>query len=372
MNYSFWEKYFMETPVDITIIGSGIVGLSTAISIKEKRPDLSIKLLERGSLPYGASTKNAGFSCFGSVSELLDDINAMGEQACMDVVKMRWQGLQKLKERVGEANLEYKHEGGTELFLQKDKLLKSKCLDNLEYCNELIGDHLSLKNCYANKANEILEGFDRETIFNQYEGTINPFSMMQQLKRICQQLNIEIIYGIEIESINKADQTLSAKHGLRIPFKKLIICTNGFAAKLLPDLQVIPARNQVLITKPLPDLSLCSGYHVDKGYIYFRQYEGRILLGGGRNIDPITETTSDFGNTELIQNYLKEVLETIYKGAGNAIDFWWSGILGIGPSKYPIIEWISKDILVGVRLGGMGVAIGSHLGDLLAEEVVQA
>lgn len=323
-------------------------------------------------MPYGASTKNAGFSCFGSVSELLDDISVMGEQACMDVVKMRWQGLQKLKERVGEANLEYRHDGGTELFLQKDSLLKSKCLDSLDYCNDLIDAHLNLKNCYANKANEILKGFDKETIFNQYEGTINPFSMMQQLKRICQQLQIEILYGIEIESIQQADNSLFTKHGLCIPFKKLIICTNGFAAKLLPELKVIPARNQVLITKPLPNLNLTSGYHVDKGYIYFRQYEGRILLGGGRNIDPITETTAEFGNTELIQNYLKEVLETIYEGAGKTIDFWWSGILGIGPSKYPIVEWVSEDILVGVRLGGMGVAIGSHLGNLLAEEVAQA
>lgn len=97
MNYSFWEKYFIESPADVTIIGSGIVGLSTAISIKESRPDISVKIIERGAMPYGASTKNAGFSCFGSVSELLDDIKNMGEEACMDVVRMRWRGLQKLK-----------------------------------------------------------------------------------------------------------------------------------------------------------------------------------------------------------------------------------------------------------------------------------
>ena len=61
MNYSFWEKYFIAQDTDITIIGSGIVGLSTAISIRERAPHMSVKILERGSVPYGASTKNAGF-----------------------------------------------------------------------------------------------------------------------------------------------------------------------------------------------------------------------------------------------------------------------------------------------------------------------
>ncbi len=369
MNYSFWEKYFIESPSDITILGSGIVGLSTAISIKEKNPDLSVKVLERGAFPYGASTKNAGFSCFGSVSELLDDIKNMGEKNCMEVVQMRWLGLQKLKDRVGMHHLEYQHVGGTELFRKSDHLLKQQCLDSLTYCNNLIANYLHVENCYSVKANEKLKNFDNQCIYNQYEGTINPVTMMQRLKNICVSLGIDIIYGVEIEAIQKESHTLVAKHGLNIVYHKLIICTNGFTQDLLSELDVIPARNQVLMTRPLINIPLHSGYHLDKGYVYFRQYQGRILLGGGRNLDLKGETTSEFGNTELIQSYLVGILEQIYPGASKQIDHWWSGILGIGPSKYPIIQWHDKDILIGVRLGGMGVAIGSYLGEQLAEMI---
>jgi len=70
VNYSFWEKYFIAQDTDITIIGSGIVGLSTAISIRERPPHMALKTFERGSVPYGASTKNAGFSCFSVLSVL--------------------------------------------------------------------------------------------------------------------------------------------------------------------------------------------------------------------------------------------------------------------------------------------------------------
>lgn len=370
MNYSFWEKYFIETASDITIVGSGIVGMSTAISIKEKNPDLSVKVLERGNSPYGASTKNAGFSCFGSVSELLDDIQNMGEKNCMEVVKMRWLGLQKLKERVGIEVMEYRNEGGTELFRKSDQWLKEQCLDQLNYCNDLIANYLNIENCYSVKINETLQTYENQCIYNQYEGTINPVTMMQRLKNICASLGIDIIYGVEIQAIQKESNTLLAKYGLNISYHKLIICTNGFTQELLPDLNVIPARNQVLMTKPLTHIPLHSGYHLDKGYVYFRQYHGRILLGGGRNLDLVGETTSEFGNTALIQNYLVEILEQIYPGASSQIDHWWSGILGIGPSKYPILQWHDDNILIGVRLGGMGVAIGSYLGEQLAEMVV--
>ncbi len=369
MNYSFWEKYFIESPLDVTIIGSGIVGLSTAISIKEARPDLSVRILERGNMPYGASTKNAGFSCFGSVSELLDDIEKMGEEACMDVVRMRWNGLQKLKARVGESNLEYNHGGGTELFRSKDVLLKESCLDGLQKCNALIKAHLGLDECYSVKNNEHLNGFEDVCIFNQYEGTINPLSMINDLIRKAINAGVHIINGINIAKIDQVNKILYADNNLKIGYDHLIICTNGFAARLIPHLPVVPARNQVLITAPLKHLHLTAGYHVDKGYIYFRQYKDRILLGGGRNMDEIAETTDEFGNTELIQDYLKDILETIYPGASGQIEHWWSGILGVGVSKYPIIEWVDPHILVGVRLGGMGVAIGTFLGEKLAEEV---
>lgn len=370
MNYSFWEKYFIESPADVTIIGSGIVGLSTAISIKESRPDISVKIIERGAMPYGASTKNAGFSCFGSVSELLDDIKNMGEEACMDVVRMRWRGLQKLKKRVGELSLEYDHCGGSELFRSKDILLKESCLDGLEKCNRLIKTHLGLDDCYSLKKNNTLKGFDEVSILNQYEGTINPVSMMNELIRKAINIGVIIMNGIHITEIDQVKKVLNAYNNLKINYENLIVCTNGFAARLIPDLPVMPARNQVLMTSHLKNLHLSSGYHLDKGYIYFRQYNGRILLGGGRNMDEKTETTDEFGNTELIQHYLKDILETIYPGASGQIEHWWSGILGVGNSKYPIVQWLDDHLLVGVRLGGMGVAIGSHLGEKLANEML--
>ena len=74
MNLSYWEIKSWFKNVDFTIVGSGIVGLSCALNLRKKFPKAKIVILEKGMLPQGASTKNAGFACFGSVSEIVEDL----------------------------------------------------------------------------------------------------------------------------------------------------------------------------------------------------------------------------------------------------------------------------------------------------------
>ncbi len=366
MKYSFWERNFITNPTDFTILGSGIVGLSTAISIKEKSPDTTVKIIERGSMPYGASTKNAGYCCFGSMSELIQDISTMGLVPCMEVVHMRFDGLARLRKRCGDQIINYKPNQGTELFRKQDEEIKTQCLDQIDYFNELMSDHLHISDTYTIGVNKHFRAFDNQMIVNQHEGSINPMDMMRRLMSIAQSLGVEIHLGVNVDRIDMEEHILRTTE-MNIPYQKLIVCTNGFTKMLLPHLDVQAARNQVIMTRTIPGFDLPSCYHIDGGYIYFRSYDQRILLGGGRNIDPQTEATDQFGTTPIIQAYLAEILESIHPGSAQMIDMTWSGILGVGPSKYPICEWVNDDLLVGVRMGGMGVAIGSHLGDKLAE-----
>ena len=70
--FSYWERTAFVGHADVIIIGTGIVGLSAALNLKRLQPSLKVTVLERGFLPSGASTKNAGFACFGTVSEQLE------------------------------------------------------------------------------------------------------------------------------------------------------------------------------------------------------------------------------------------------------------------------------------------------------------
>ena len=43
-------------------------------------------------------------------------------------------------------------------------------------------------------------------------------------------------------------------------------------------------------------------------------------------------------------------------------DYAWTGLLGVGDSKIPIVKRLDDNIIVAVRMGGMGVAISSFIG----------
>ena len=99
-NLSYWEKSTYLENIDFLIIGSGIVGLSTAIFLKKKNKNYKVLVIDRGYLPTGASTKNAGFTCFGSPTELFDDLQNMNELTVWDTFSNRYMGLNTLFELV--------------------------------------------------------------------------------------------------------------------------------------------------------------------------------------------------------------------------------------------------------------------------------
>jgi glycine/D-amino acid oxidase-like deaminating enzyme len=93
MQLSYWEIKNWFTNLDFTIVGSGIVGLHAALALRERFPSAKILVLEKGVLPQGASTKNAGFACFGSLSEIIDDLKTHTEEEVLQLIQKRYAGF---------------------------------------------------------------------------------------------------------------------------------------------------------------------------------------------------------------------------------------------------------------------------------------
>lgn len=375
LSYWEWKTYFKQ--IDVAVIGSGIVGLSAALHLKKSNPKINVVVFERGPLPAGASTKNAGFACFGSTTELLDDLLNTSEDNVFELLKMRWRGLTKLRETVGDNNLKYKNYGSYELFKIKDADVYSKSISKLSYLNKNIENVLGLKNTFS-IANNAIDKFGFKNIsnllYNQHEGQIDTGAMVHCLTNLCLKKEIKIINGLSINSFEAEDNfvNINTKNGWSFIAKNLIIATNGFTKNLLPDIDVKPARNQVLITKPINDLKIRGCFHYNKGYVYFRNIDDRILLGGGRNLFMQQETTNQFGTTDNVKNYLLKLLdEVIVPNQQVEVERWWSGILGVHQTKKPIVKRINRNVVLAVRLGGMGIAIGSLIGEQAANLVVK-
>ena len=370
MQLSYWELKNWFTNVDFTIVGSGIVGSHTALALRERFPKAKILILEKGSLPQGASTKNAGFACFGSISEIIDDLKSHTEEEVIQLIQKRYAGLQLLRKNLGDEALDFKLLGGYELFLKDDEAFYEQCLQKIPFINEVIKP-LFKTDVFSKEVDRFNFGNIFEyLIFNPFEAQIDTGNMMQALLKKAHQNDILILNNQTVTDYQETTENVEVvTNGITFKTNKLLFTTNGFASKITNN-QVQPARAQVLITKPIPNLDIKGTFHLDQGYYYFRNINDRILFGGGRNLDFEGETTTSHDTTKLIQNRLEAILKTvILPNQDFEIEHRWSGTMGIGNHKKPIIEQLSNHVYCGVRLGGMGVAIGSLVGQELAELV---
>ncbi|MFN7014156.1 MAG: NAD(P)/FAD-dependent oxidoreductase, partial [Bacteroidia bacterium] len=359
-NLSYWEKNTYLSNIDFAIIGSGIVGLNAAINLKKKYPKAKINIFERGILPSGASSKNAGFACFGSPSELLDDIAKNGEDICFTLVEKRWKGLLKLRALLGDEKMDFQPNGSFEIFDNKNDF--ERCESQLDYLNK------NLKSLFDTevyqKANHRIKEFGLNIPYmleNTMEGQIDTGKMISSLIALAAEMGIIILNNCLVNTIEDTGSgvILKINNSTEIKVRKIIIATNGFAKQFAPEMDVEPARAQVLVTSPIENLKLKGTFHYDEGFYYFRNIHNRVLLGGGRNLDFKGENTSEFGLTPLIQNKLEQMLsEIILPNTKFEIKQRWSGIMGVGREKKPIIKKVSERIVYAVRMGGMGVAIG--------------
>ncbi len=368
MNLSYWEYKSWLSNVDYAIVGSGIVGLNCALHLKKSFPKARVLILEKGILPQGASTKNAGFACFGSISEILSDLKQHSEAEVLQLVKKRFDGISLLRKNLGDKAIEFQMHGGHELFSREDGDLYEQCRAELENVNQLL-EPVFGPNAFFEQTNVFnFRNIQDNYITHAQEAQIDTGKMMQALLRKVQDAGVLILNGITVKGFNEMTEGVEI-HTNQFDFrtKKLLIATNGFASQLLGE-PVKPARAQVLITKPIPDLKIKGTFHLDEGFYYFRNIDNRILLGGGRNLDFKAEETNQFGQTPLIMNQLQRMLqEVILPEIPFEIAQRWSGIMGMGNKKRPIVKQYSNSVFCGVRLGGMGIAIGSIVGKELAQ-----
>lgn len=367
MNLSFWELETWFRNVDFTIIGSGIVGLSTAHFLRQKFPKARILVLEKGMLPQGASTKNAGFACFGTLSEILFYLETHSEEEIYNLVERRFLGLKKLRGLLGDENIGYTDYGGYELFTTRDKSLLEKCLDNSGRINHLLSPIFG-ENVYAPADNDF--GFaNLLQIFSvKNEGQVHTGKMMKSYLKLIHSEDITVLNDIEVKSVHETGSGVEIvlQNDFILKSGKVILCTNAFTNRLY-ELELQPARAQVLVTKPVENLNFKGSFHIEEGFYYFRNIGNRVLFGGGRNLDPQGETTTEFGITEQIQNRLETYLkEIILPDRKFEIEHRWSGIMAMGPHRNPIVKQLSENLYCGVRLSGTGVAIGTLVGEELA------
>ncbi|MDB5196160.1 MAG: FAD-binding oxidoreductase [Flaviaesturariibacter sp.] len=374
---SIWEAETFFAPQDVVIAGSGFVGLWSAFHLKRKHPKAKITIIDRGIIPTGASTRNAGFACFGSLSELMRDAQTMGTDKMLSILAMRYKGLQSIQKYFKKSAIDFEMCGGYELY--GDKHLATETLhSNIDYINALLKPVTDTKLTFKLTDGKIAAfrfGNTRHLVKNNLEGYLHSGKLVKALLQEVQTMGVQVLTGIEIKSYSDQNGSLEliTDKSFTLSTAQLLICTNAFAKDLVPELDIVPARGQVVLTSPIKNLPIKGTFHSEEGYYYFRNLGDRVLLGGARHMAFEEEQTHTMETSETIQahlqSYLNEVVLPNHKGQYH-IERKWSGIMAMGAEKTPIVKQLAPNVFCAVRMNGMGVALAPIVAQDIAKQML--
>ncbi|MFN3528454.1 MAG: NAD(P)/FAD-dependent oxidoreductase [Bacteroidia bacterium] len=365
---SYWEKTIWTAPADVVIVGAGFTGLFTAITLLRNQPKLKVKLIEQEKFGTLASSRNAGFLCFGSPSELAADLGHSSPETIISLLRQKRRGISLLLAQLRKKDMQYQATHGYELLLNDFPESSQVAIDQYQKINTLFHEAFQTTAYYRLLAEMDLV-HQSPAIQFKYEGQINPAATVLALRTLAENLGAHIMYNTKVLSvlkqanqwhINLGDSVLKAHD--------LVLANNAFASELASEHQVLPQRAQVLVTEPLSvSLPWKGNFHVDFGYLYFRNIGNqRILLGGARNTDFVAEQTARLELNPNIQEHLEAFLQNhlLPPGAPYQIADRWVGIMGFRePKKVPGLHVMPDGLVIVAGMNGMGAALGPALGE---------
>ena len=387
MPIGYWESEHLLAPADLTVIGSGIVGMSTALHYKAIHPARRVRILERDVLGEGGTTRNAGFACFGGPGEWLDDLECLGQTRWLNLIRMRAEGLRALIELLGVEALGLEWSGGWELFDRTEAGMAraEKVHDALPHLNgavqPLMASVLGHLAPHPTSTPALVYSPERAAHFGAHasvhlpwEGMLHTGRMVSAFHKAMQVADVQCLNGCTASAVDATDRpfvpwSIATPRGPMLS-TNVAICTNGFAKGLLPGAKVNPAPNRVLVVRPRTAPPK-GAYHIEDGYLYFRTLpDGQVLFGGGRHFGvelphfPNRDQRAEARWDSLLESAAERWLGTI-----ETVSHRWTGWLGVGEDREPLLGTTAPGLHHAVRMGGMGVAMGCGIGLKLAQTI---
>lgn len=233
-------------------------------------------------------------------------------------------------------------------------------------------DPEELIDTYAHRDALLADGFSVEDyegeqgigILIPTDGTFHPAKRAVLLAKLAIKAGAQIFThspAIKIES-----GLVTTEHG-SIKAKHIVVAVDGNLGKTLPEIsdQVQPTRLQMISTAPETKIKMQYAVYVRQGWDYWQQLpDGRIAIGGGRDLALEQEATDVVEPTQIMRDYLERKLEDL--GVTAPIEHHWAAIVSYTNTGLPMV----KEVQPGVWAVGAYCGTGNVVGALLARSAV--
>jgi gamma-glutamylputrescine oxidase len=316
----FWdapaESYAGSLPdrADILVIGGGIAGMSLMHHLAKRR--FSAVLVEAQHVAYGASGRNAGFLLAGVADCYAEAVRIFGREKAREVWHITDENHDRMVEAVAGTDVGHRRLGSATLASGEEEQAR------LEESAQLLGD----------------DGFpaswDGKRLINPRDGEINPALLVGALAGRLKEGVIR--EGVEVTEVVPAGAEVSVRAGeSECRAGVVLVATNGYTSRLLPQVKIQSVRAQMLASAPLSKSIVDMPTYSHFGYRYWRQLvSGELLIGGWRDTSMESEVGYDDQPTDQIQEHLDRKLEEMSPRA--EVTNRWAGIMGFTETGLPL------------------------------------
>ncbi len=338
--------------VDVAVIGGGVTGCSCALTLAER--GLRVRLFEARDVASGASGRNGGFALRGGAGSYDRARSELGGARARLLWELSERTLDRLETLAGDA---FRRVGSLRV-----------AVDAAEH-DTLAREHDALREDgfeveWLDPLPPALERLFAAALLHPGDGAIHPARWVRRLAARAAAAGAEIVEGRPVDPAELDGLGADA----------VVIATDGLSAELAPELAsfVWPLRGQMLVTEPLADHLFERPHYARDGFDYWQQLpDGRLVVGGKRDVSFATEATAAEETTALIQERLEAFVVELL-GELPPITHRWAGVWGETADRLPLVGRVPGRDRVWIAGGysGHGNVLGLACGDLLARAIL--
>jgi glycine/D-amino acid oxidase-like deaminating enzyme len=289
---------------DVVVVGAGLTGLWTALSVKQLDPSAEVVILEQEFAAYGASGRNAGM-----FAETVDHGHGLAIQHFGEAEARRLA-------RLGESNVTemtaYLSARGIDCDWEPTgRLIAALTEGQLDDARRSVAtaEHLGLDSYRYLSREEIRAQLDSPLYLGGVQvrggGILDPVKLVDGLRDEAERLGVRVHERSRMESMNRAGGGVELRTaGGSLQARRAVLATSAYTHRILPRLtrRFIPLYDYILVSDPLtPAQRETIGWRerqgVTDGRSFFNYYrltdDDRILWGTseaayypGNRVDP--------------------------------------------------------------------------------------
>ena len=371
-----------DISVDVAIIGAGFTGLWCAYYLRNLDPTLSIAVLEKSHVGFGASGRNGGW-CHAEYPLGHEQLDAdHGHAAATDHMRALFASVDDVGRVAAVEGIQCDYAKGGVLSVARSELQLAYARDEMEAAKAFGFGSADVRLLTGPEARTMLNASEViGGVWHAHGAAIHPAKLVHGLARVVETSGVAIYERTEVADMTAG--VVRTEHGVvRAPM--VVMATEGYTSQF-PGMarKIVPLYSLMVATEPLPDalwddigLADRQTFSDYRNLIIYgqRTADGRLAFGGrgapyhfGSSIRDAYDV-----NDGVHQELIRVLLELFPSLHDVDITHRWGGPLGVSRDWRPSVTVdLGRGVAHAGGYVGDGVATAHLAGQTLAELITR-